>query len=424
MSEKLFDFIKSSPTAYHTVKSCRDMLDAAGYVRIYENDRTELKCGGKYYITRDGSSVIAFRIPEEKKGFMIVASHSDSPAFRVKMSGEKGGAYIRLDVERYGGMILYTWLDRPLSVAGRIVVETDSGLREQLVNIDRDLAVIPSVAVHLNRGVNDGYKFNPAVDMLPLVSTSSDKSIISAIAKEAGVECEKIISHDLFLYNRDEPRAFGIDGELMLSPRLDDLECVYSSLSGFLASGDTDSVPVFAVFNNEEVGSETKQGAASTFLHHTLRRIAGEDYEAMLESSFMVSADNAHALHPNHPELSDAANAPTLNGGVVIKYNANQRYATDGVSAAVFTKICNKAGVKVQTYYNRADMPGGSTLGSISDTVVSVPTVDIGLAQLAMHSANECAGVGDLCDMVKALTQLYNTSFSRHGEEIEIHFSR
>ncbi len=420
INNELFDFIKRSPTAYHAVDSVCSELKKCGFTEIYEGDAPKLVDGKGYFVKRNGSSLIAFRYKGCADGFMIAASHSDSPAFRLKATPERVSAYTSLDVERYGGMILYSWLDRPLSLAGRLLVSEDGMIESRLVNIDADIAVIPSVANHLNRGVNEGYAFNPAKDMLPLVASADGADIISKLAAAADVDKENVVSHDVFLYNREDGRVVGANGEFILSPRLDDLECLFASLRAFLSAGDGDSCPVLAVFDNEEVGSATKQGAASGFLRDTLALIAGESLSKMLNNSFMVSADNAHAKHPNHPELSDAQNAPLLNGGIVIKWNANQRYATDGMSDAVFREICKRAGARVQTYYNRADMLGGSTLGSISDTVVSVPTVDIGLAQLAMHSSVETAGAEDLCEMIKALKVLFESSLEKRGERISI----
>ena len=417
----LFEFIKSSPDAYHAVNSVKEMLDKEGYTELYESERWKLAVDGKYYVIRNGSSIIAFRTVKDARGFMITASHSDSPSFRVKTTAETVGAYTRLEVEKYGGMIYYTWLDRPLSVAGRVVVKTQSGVKTRLVDLDTDLLTIPSLAIHLNRGVNDGAKFNPAKDLLPLYTMDGGKGdLVTTIADELSVSPSDILSHDLFLYNRDEGKRIGKNGEFILCPRLDDLGCVYASTVAFLNSSATGSLPVLAVFDNEEVGSETKQGAASTFLRDTLARITGTEASlaVALENSFMVSADNAHAKHPSSPEMSDPDNAPVLNGGIVIKYNANQRYTTDGLSDAIFRSICERAGVKVQTYCNRADLPGGSTLGSISNTRVSVSTVDIGLPQLAMHSANETAGAEDVDAMITALTELYSSSIAKKGTNI------
>lgn len=420
----LFEFIKKSPSAYHTVASVKARLVAEGYVELCEGSAWSLVEGGKYFVTRNGSSVIAFRCAANARGFVITASHSDSPSFRVKASGEScAGAYTRLPVERYGGMILYSWFDRPLSVAGRVVVRTEDGIASRLINIDRDLLVIPSVAIHLNRTVNEKFSPNPAQDLIPLLGAGGEHAdLVALIAAELNAKAEDIISHDLFLYARDDGRVLGADGELILSPRLDDLECVYSSLEAFLDAKEQGMIPVLAVFDNEEVGSDTKQGAASTFLFDTLSRIfpQRDEYLAALASSYMISADNAHAKHPNHPELSDQDNAPTLNGGVVVKYNANQKYTTDSVSAAIFTEACRKAGVKHQSYYNRADMPGGSTLGSIASTKVSVSTVDVGLPQLAMHSAVETAGTRDLSDMISVLTRLYSSYIDIKSDKIVI----
>ncbi len=418
---ELIDFIKASPTAHHTVESVKSALIAAGFTQVCECNPASFSDGGKHFVIRGGSSIIAFK--GKGNGFMITASHSDSPCFKVK--GElSSAAYTRLATEKYGGMIHYTWLDRPLSVAGRVVVKTASGVKKILVNIDEPSLVIPSVAIHLNRGVNDGYKFNPASDLLPLVGTSSASStLMTTIAEQAGVKVEDILSHDLYIYNAEEGRIIGINDELLLAPRIDDLGCVYTSMRAFLDAPQNDkAVSVLAVFDNEEVGSETKQGAASTFLDMTLRAIAGDEagYSSMLHNSFMVSADNAHALHPNHPELSDSTNAPVLGGGVVVKYNANQRYTTDAISDGIFSTLASRSGAKLQKFSNRADMVGGSTLGSIANTCVSISTIDIGLPQLAMHSATETSAVSDLTDMIKVLTALYSSGIEKQGDEIII----
>ena len=418
---ELIDFIKSSPTAFHTVETVKKSLVEAGYTQVCECDPKSFSDGGKHFVIRGDSSIIAFK--GKGNGFMITASHSDSPCFKVK--GELTSAsYTRLATEKYGGMIHYTWLDRPLSVAGRIVVKTNSGVKTQLVDLDKPSLVIPSVAIHLNRGVNDGYKFNPASDLLPLMGTSSSTgALMNVIAGQAGVKADDILAHDLYLYNKEDGKILGINDELILAPRIDDLGCVYASMRAFLdAPASSNSVSVLAVFDNEEVGSETKQGAASTFLDMTLEAIAGshDNYSKMLLNSFMVSADNAHALHPNHPELSDSTNAPVLGGGVVVKYNANQRYTTDAVSDGIFVTLASRCGAKLQKFSNRADMVGGSTLGSISNTRVSISTIDIGLPQLAMHSATETAAVCDLEDMVKVLSELYASSICKKCSDIEI----
>ena len=408
----LIDFIEKSPSAFHAVKNIADKLTENGFFRLEETEKWELAEGGKYFVTKNSTSIIAFEVGEDGAPFMICASHSDSPSFRVKE--ENVGAYVRLNVERYGGMIMYSWFDRPLSLAGRVILKTENGIEERLFNVDRDLLVIPSVAIHFSRGVNEGFAPNPAVDLLPLISNDKSFTLRKLIAEELSVSESDVLAHDLFLYARERGRLLGANGEFILSPRIDDLECVYTSLEAFLASDKTSATKVLAVFDNEEVGSSTKQGANSTFMQDTLERIAGsrESCVRALVSSFMVSADNAHAKHPAHPELSDAANAPILGGGVVIKHNANQRYTTDALSDAIFTLVCERCGVKLQHYYNRADVMGGSTLGSIANTKVSVPSIDIGLAQLAMHSAVETAATEDVLEMQKALTEFYNTTLS------------
>ncbi|MCQ2414379.1 MAG: M18 family aminopeptidase [Clostridia bacterium] len=410
--EELSDFIKNCPSPFHTVQTVVNMLGSAGFEKLTNAPLTD---GGKYYTVRNGTSVIAFVYRSEGRGFSVSAAHTDTPNFRVKSTSEKiaAGAYTVLETEKYGGSIYYTWLDRPLSVAGRVLVRTESGAKTRLISVDRDLLVIPSVAIHLNRAVNDGAKFNPAVDLLPLYSAKTATGGFSAlIAKEACARPEDVISYDLSVFVRDGVRTFGDSDEFILSPRLDDLACVYSCLKGFLEAEPTGRIPVLALFDNEEVGSETKQGAASTFLSDTLSRIGGENLANLLSDSFSVSADNAHAKHPNHPEYSDPDHAPVLGGGVVIKYNMAQHYATDALSFALFSEILRKSDVPSQIYYNRADLPGGSTLGSISDTKVSIPTVDIGLPQLAMHSAVETGHRADVLAGVQAMKAYYSADFT------------
>lgn len=412
----LFEFIGSSPTPFHTVETIKKALVSRGFTEISETDLGTLP-EGDVFVTRNGSSIIAFKKRANAKGFMICASHDDHPCFKLKRLSTRstGGGHV-IETERYGGMVNYSWLDRPLSIAGRVLVRTENGVRSVNIDMDRDLLVIPSLAIHLNREVNNACKFDPATELRPLFGSETDENgLLDMIADKANAKREDIISHDLFVYNREEGRLFGEKNEYILSPALDDLECVYASLAAFLAASPAEAIPVLAVFDNEEVGSETKQGAASDFLAAVLGRILPNEreYRAALGNSLMLSADNAHARHPNRGEMSDAANAPVMNGGVVIKYNANQRYATDGVSDALFRIICERAGVPVQTYCNRADLPGGSTLGSISNTVVSLPTVDIGLAQLAMHCATETAGSRDPEMMIRALTEFFSSSVKR-----------
>lgn len=429
ITDSLFDFIAESPSAYHAVATARRLLETAGYIPLPTDGA--LQPGGRYFTVCNGSSLIALRIPQGvPQGFSIVAVHGDSPSFRIKRTAQKRGAYTRLEVERYGGGIHYSWLDRPLSFAGRVLARTPGGLTSRLVAPQRDLMVIPSLAIHMNREVNDKCHLNPATDLLPLFSMgdgdgSGADEFYTLLAAEAGCRVEDIVSHDLFLFVRERGRRVGAQGQFILSPRLDDLGCAFPALHAFLTPDEgrqSDTVPVFALFDNEEVGSATRQGAASPLLADTLRRVAGEParYAAMLSNSFMVSADNAHALHPNRPEMADPDHAPLLGKGLVIKFNANQRYATDGVSDAIFRLLCERVGAPVQIYYNRADLPGGSTLGSISNTCVPVITVDIGLPQLAMHAAVETAAAADLEGMTDALREVYATALRQDGGELTL----
>ena len=415
MNKKLFDYIKKAPTAYHACANSAKILEEKGYIRLFEGEKWNLEAGKGYYAERNGSSLIAFRMPVGKPScFMITAAHGDSPCFKIKENAEIADSnYLRLSVERYGGMLCSTWLDRPLSIAGRVVVKSEDGLEIKLFDLGAPCALIPNVAIHMNRQANDGMSYNAAVDMLPLFGEAAEKGkYYTMVAEAAGVNKEDIISTDAFLYNADD----GIEwGEFISAPRIDDLQCAFSALEAFTASKSCDGVmPVYALFDNEEVGSGTKQGAASTFLYDVLSRATkasggdDEDYFCAVANSFMVSCDNGHAIHPNHPEHADKNHNVVMNKGVVIKYNANQKYTSDALSSAVMKVVCNAAGVPYQLYCNRADMAGGSTLGNIANTQVSLNTVDIGLAQLAMHSAFETAGAKDTEYMVRALCEFYS----------------
>lgn len=467
-AKALLEFIEKSPTAFQAVENMAKTLEAVGFCRLREQERWDIRPGGAYYVTRNDSSLIAFRTPKKRQfgGFQIIASHSDSPCFRLKenpeMTSENG--YIRLNTEIYGGMIHSTWLDRPLSVAGRLVVrekkEGRTVLRTAVVNIDRDLAVIPSLAIHMNREANKGYQFNPQTDLIPIIDGDGAKSSLPALlAEAAGISPADIAGSDLFLYNRQKGNIWGARGEYISSPRLDDLACAYGSLRGILTPGgapgeaadiavsdaasravggaadsalsdtaaratnagdgsvasgkrlESENVCVHCLLDNEEVGSGTRQGAASTFLKETLVRIsqamgpAGqwreEDYFRQIAGSFLISADNAHAVHPNRSEKADPVNRPHMNEGIVIKFSGNQNYTSDGLSSAVLRGLCEEADVPVQIFTNRSDAPGGSTLGNISAAQVPVNSVDIGLPQLAMHSACETAGVKDITWLIR-----------------------
>ncbi|MBQ9843951.1 MAG: M18 family aminopeptidase [Oscillospiraceae bacterium] len=413
--EALIDFLDNAHSVFHAVAGLEKVLLDAGYQALNEWNAWDLIPGGKYYLKRNDSAILAFRIPQgNPKGFLLSASHADRPCFKVKENGELKGAYTRLAVERYGGMLISPWLDRPLSVAGRVMVETESGIESRLVDIDRDLLLIPNVAIHMNRQANDGYKWNPAVDTLPLMGSKEAAGKFQTILEEAAGG--KILGHDLYLYIRQKASVWGLEEEYISSAALDDLECAWCCTQGFLNAAESSAIPVLSVFDSEEVGSASLQGAASDLLEVTLQRICSclnLPLPQMLAQSFMVSADNAHAIHPNHPELADAANTPVMGKGVVLKYNANQRYTSDGVSAAIFRKVCAKAEVPVQTYCNRADLPGGSTLGNISLAHVSVPSVDIGLPQLAMHSCYETAAISDAIALENAMAAYYGAALER-----------
>ncbi len=418
MNFKLFEFIEKSPTAFHAVNNIKEILLSEGFTELSEGECWELKPDTGYFVTRNKSSVIAFRVPASKaKGFMIGSSHSDSPCFKLKDNPIiKENGYLRFSAEKYGGMINSTWLDRPLALAGRVMISTDYGIETRLVDSIDPIAIIPNVAIHLNRNANENTTLNASIDLVPLYSASeADCSFFDLLSKLCNASKENIMSSDLFLYN---PQRGVCWNNMISAPRLDDLQCVFSSLSGFLSAEPQSSIPVFAVFDNEEVGSSTKQGADSDFLYTVLSRVASSNccdissLSNLLSNSFMLSCDNGHAIHPNHPELSDKNNAVKLNGGIVIKYNANQKYCTDAVSASLVKLLCKHANVPYQEYSNRSDIPGGSTLGNIANTHISVITADIGLAQLAMHSACETAGAQDTEYMINLMKCFFSSSLT------------
>ena len=416
--EGFLTFVEQSPTAFHSTANFTDMLREKGYRELKETDPWLVDAGGRYFVTRNDSAVIAFAVPESGfNPFRITAAHGDSPAFKLKPEFEDrtGEGYVRLNVEKYGGMIMSSWMDRPLSVAGRLVVREGEGIASRLVNLDRDAVLIPNMPIHFNREINDGYAFDPQKDMLPLYAFGEEAGpLMKELAEAAGVQPEDVIAHDLFLYSRQSGSIWGAGDAFFSCQRIDDLECAYAAMAAFTESGGRETINVCAVFDNEEVGSTTRQGADSSFLYDTLTRLgfalgaSDGEIRAAVAGSIMVSADNAHAVHPNHPEKYDKQNRTYMNRGVVIKHNANQKYTTDAVSSARFQRICEKAGVPVQHFANRSDIRGGSTLGNISNSHVSMETVDIGLAQLAMHSACETAGVKDLDYLITALKAFWN----------------
>lgn len=406
----------SPPSTFHAVRGIKAALLYAGFTEIREEDPWQIEKGGKYVVTRNGSALMAFTVPEEgAEAFHITASHCDSPTFKIKENPEiSDGPYVKLNVEGYGGMIMSTWLDRPLSVAGRLLVTESGHLAEKLVAIDGTMLVIPSVAIHMDRSVNQHKEWKVQKDMLPFYGMTDAKTpFMDVIAAAAKVKAEDILAHDLTLYSRVPAAIWGEEREFISSPKLDDLQCAFACFRGFTQGQKEKYISVYALFDNEEVGSATSQGAGSTFLANTLERLArslGYSYDetmAMIARSFMISADNAHSVHPNHPEYADPVNRPVINGGIVIKYSAAQKYATNAFSAAYFKKLCKDHAIPTQTFTNHSDNPGGSTLGNISNTRVAMPTVDIGLPQLAMHSSYETAGVKDTAYLVDAVTKFY-----------------
>ena len=422
MIHQLFDFIQCSPTASHTAATVRAMLVQAGFTQLLESQPWDLQPGGRYYTTRGMSSLIAFQVPKaDFHGFSVIAPHGDSPCFKVKESPELrvDGQYTKLNTEVYGGMQLALWTDRPLSVAGRLAVRTENGVKGVLCDIRRDLLLIPGVAIHMNRGVNEGVKLDPQKDTLPLLG-GSQAELKKLVAENAGVAPEDILSWDLYLYSRAQGTVFGAEKEFIAAPRLDDLECVFAAAKAFLAGENRENVTVLSLFDNEETGSLTRQGADSTLLADVLSRVCqamgkGEEEKLRaIQGGFLLSADNAHGAHPNYPEKSDPTNRCRLNGGAVVKHST--RYASDAVTAAVFQRICEKAGVPTQAYYNNSKLAGGSTLGNISGSHVSIPTVDIGLPQLSMHSPVETAGARDLGYMVAAMAAFYRSAVTRERD--------
>lgn len=425
--KNLITFIDNSPSCFHAIENIKKELINNNYQEFDEFNINKITKNTKCFFIRNGSSIIALDIGDIKDDFSfnICASHSDSPSFKVKAKSLLGNKnYSKLSVEPYGGMLCAPWFDRPLSVAGRVVIKNNDSLEIKLLNIDKDILMIPNIAIHFNRQANSGYAYNMATDMQPVLSLDENIDINDLIAKNLNVKKDDIVSHDLFLYNRQKGVVWGANNEFVSDSQLDDLECAYSTLKGFLGGSNKSNINVYCCFDNEEVGSRTRQGADSTFLNDILKRVTlalgytENDYLRAISSSIMVSADNAHAVHPNHPELSDQLNQVFMNKGIVVKFNAAQSYTTDGLSYGIFNEICKKANVPTQTFTNRADLRGGGTLGNISASHVSLLSVDIGLAQLAMHSCYETAGVKDIDYMIDALKEFYSTSIRIKQNEV------
>lgn len=422
---ELIDFLYDSPTAFHAVDNIKDILSNEGFKELDSKKRWNLKKGGKYYVTTNDSAIIAFCMgsgkPQEE-GFKIIGAHNDAPGFKVKPMPEmtSEGSYFKLNTEVYGGPILNTWYDRPLSIAGRVVLRSENPLYPvtRLVNINKPLMIIPNLAIHMNRDVNNGMKINPQVDTLPLVSMinsefEKDNYLVKIIAEQLNVDMNEIIDFDLYLYEYEKGSIIGLNEEFISSSRIDDLELVYAGLKAMISTESFKGVNVLACFDNEEVGSSTKQGAGSDFLAFTLERIVlasggdREDFLRSLGSSFLISADVAHAVHPNLGSKHDPIVRPIVNKGPVIKMAASQSYTSDADSSAVYEEICKKAGVPVQKFVNRSDLRGGSTIGPISSTHLPIRSVDMGTALLAMHSIRELCGVTDHYYTIKSFEEFY-----------------
>lgn len=430
VTEELMEFINQTPNAYNCVENLKNILKENGYQKLFEYEEwKDLKEEGKYFTTRGDSSLIAFMIPSKNKniGFNITAAHTDSPSFSIKPNPKiENGNYVQLNTEGYGSMINHTWLDRPLAIAGRVICKDKEGtIIPKIININKDLLIIPSQAIHIDREVNQKNNLNRQTDMLPIISLNNSDikkdHLISLLEDEINDSNLKILDYDLYLYNRDPSKICGKNNEFLLSPRLDDLACLYPALKSFIGSNNPYSINVFSALNNEEIGSGTKQGADSNFLLDTLTRIAKDlkiELLPALSNSFIVSADNAHAIHPNASSKSDPTNKVELNKGIVIKHHTN--YTTDSLTSSIFKEVCNYANVPYQDFACKSDMICGKTLGGISTSHVGINSIDIGLAQLAMHSATETMGSEDPEYLYQALKEFYSLGFEQQKNTIKI----
>ena len=431
MINRLLSFLDASPVNFLAVKNIADMLEAGGFRRLDPcQPLGAVKAGDRFFVTKNDSSIYAFRIgsqPLAEAGFHMICAHSDSPTFRIKPNAEMlcEGGLVKLNTEVYGGPIMSTWFDRPLTLAGRVIVRSQDVMRPDtmLLHIKRPLLQISNLAIHFNRQVNDGVKLSRQKDVLPLLGQITSQLeagnlllnvILEELGKQRPVSREDILDFDLYLSDTAPACTFGVHNEFISSGRLDDLSMCFAGLEAILAAADSDTTQVLGIFDNEETGSQTKQGAGSPFLSYMLHRIAlaqsgtEEAYYQAVERAFMISADNAHAWHPNYPEKYDPTNHPMLGGGPVIKFNAAQKYASDAASAAVFAGICAKAGVPCQRFVNHSDVAGGSTLGNILASSIPLRGVDMGNAILAMHSCRETGSVRDHEFCVKVFTEFYN----------------
>lgn len=425
-AKELIKFIDNSPSSFHATKNVADYLDRQGFERISLKDSWSLQQGGKYYTVKNSSALVAFIVgqgPIEEYGYGIIGAHTDSPTFRIKPKSEivdKDG-FLRLNTEVYGGPLLNTWLDRPLSIAGRVSALSDDLLnpKEYLIDFKEPIVTIPNLAIHMNREANTGFSLNAQSHTLPLVTMvnkefEKDGFLLSLIAERLGIEVRNILDFELFLYGREKGCLVGLKEEFISVGKLDDLAMVHAGVEALIRSQESNKTNIFVAFDNEEVGSETKQGAASPMLKDVLKRISisldktEEEFLIALENSFLISADQAHSIHPSYSEKADPTNYPIINKGPAIKIAANQAYTTDSNSAAVYEAICRKANIPVQKFTNRSDARGGSTIGPISSTQLDINSVDIGNPVLAMHSIRELGGVLDHFYVYKSFKEFYN----------------
>ncbi len=422
-SGRFLDFVRRSPTSAFAVKNAAGMLEKAGFRPLPSGRRPEP--GQYYYLIRGGGTLAAWRMQEDGlRGFMIAAPHSDSPCFRLRDHAELPGRFLRLDAEPYGGILPPTWWDRPLSIAGKVIVRTETGAGSRLIDFARDCALMPGMAPHLMHAALEGMKFDVSKDLVAVFSANGTPGTFTEqIAHLAGCAPDEILSSELFLYSREQGCVWGPEDEFLSAPRLDDLGSVFPCLEGFLTAQPGSHIPVLVLFDHEEIGSHTNRGAASDFLPRLLRRIAAaygcdgeERFSAVLENSFLLSADSSHALHPNYPHFFDRAEYSLLGGGLSVKHSPT--LATDALSSALFKEICRREGIPVQDYSHRPDLGGGRTLGPIADETVSIPTADVGLPQLSMHSAYETVGVRDLEALLSAARALFSARFAFEGGKI------
>lgn len=424
--ESLLKFMDNSPCNFLAVETIKSILEENGFTEKHLNDKITAQPGEKFYVTKNDSAIFAFKVGKKSPvdtGFRIVAAHSDSPCFRIKPHAEmrSEGNIVRLNTEVYGGPILYTWFDRPLSIAGRVILKGENSLRpiSRMLKIDRPLMSISHLAIHFNRAVNEGNHLSKQKDMLPILAKinnemEADNMLLNLVADSLKVKVEEIIDFDLVLYNTEKACTFGINNEFISSGRLDDLSMAHAAITAITNSNSDEATCVAAIFDNEETGSGTKQGAGSPVLTNVLRRMIEaqgggfDDFARAIAQSFMISADNAHAFHPNYAEKYDPTNHPHMGDGPCIKINANCKYMSDAHSAAIFKSLCIEAGSPYQYFVNHSDVAGGSTLGNILTAQMDIEGVDVGNPLLAMHSARETASVDDHLNMIKTMTHFYN----------------